>query len=173
MTTAQLEQFIDELTAEREASDAKPGATREEQRAAYAASVRCNALIYSARVALREKRARRGDSRAAALARCQIAWDARHPRCDCGADGELPWFHRYAPPCPAYRPMVTPQTLTEEMIREVRDRVMGGSPLSEDALVALGDLVLDDGDPDVNLADARDRICAWINQRTRESKGAA
>lgn len=59
---------------------------------------------------------------------------------------------------------IRPADLTEEMIREVRDRVMGGSPLSEDTLVALGDLVLDDGDPDVNIADARDRICAWLNE---------
>jgi hypothetical protein len=172
MTTTELEQFIDELTAERETTDAKPGASRDERRAAYAASVRCNALIYSARVALREKRARRGDSRAAALARCQSAWDAR-TRCDCGADGQPPRFHRSAPPCPVYRPIVTPQTLTEEMIREVRDRVMGGSPLSEDTLVALGDLVLDEGDPDVNQADARDRICAWINERARDAKESA
>ncbi len=58
---------------------------------------------------------------------------------------------------------IKPEDLTDEMVREVRDRVMGGSSLSEDTLVVLGDLVLDEGDPDVNIADARDRICAWIN----------
>lgn len=63
---------------------------------------------------------------------------------------------------------VTAEDLTDEGIREVRDRVMGGSPLSEDTLVATGDLVLDDGDPEVNIADARDRIAAWINQRNAE-----
>jgi hypothetical protein len=107
MTTAELEQFIDELTAEREATDANPGSSHDEQRAAYVASVSCNALIYSARVVLSEKRARRGDFRAVALARCKSAWDARHPRCDYGADGQ--------PPCPVYRPIVTPQTLTEDV----------------------------------------------------------
>lgn len=79
MTTAQLEQFIDELRTARDAAAAKPGASREEQRAAYAASVRCNSLIYSAQVVLRKKRAHRGDSRGAAHERCQSAWDARHP----------------------------------------------------------------------------------------------
>lgn len=89
MTTAQLKQFINELATERDSHDTNPSGTREEQFAAYTASVHCNALIYSARVALREKRAHRGDSRAAALARCQSAWDVRQGqlksdrRCQC------------------------------------------------------------------------------------------
>jgi len=58
-----------------------------------------------------------------------------------------------------------PTDITEEIIREVRDIAMGGSPLSEDTLVALGDLILDDGDPDVNIADALDRICTFVNKR--------
>lgn len=78
MTTEQLRQFIDELKADRDATDAAIHNSLDNQRAAYAASVRCSSLIYSARVALREKRAHRGDSRAAAIARCQSAWDARH-----------------------------------------------------------------------------------------------
>jgi len=74
------------------------------------------------------------------------------------ATGRMIAYERHAPG-------VTQKTLTDEMIREVRDRVMGGSPLSEDTLVALGYLILDEGDPDVNISDARDRICAWINRR--------
>ncbi len=65
---------------------------------------------------------------------------------------------------------LTAADLTEEMIREVRDRVMGGSPLSEDTLVAAGDLILDEGDPDVNIASARDRICAYINARNKAGR---
>ncbi len=57
---------------------------------------------------------------------------------------------------------VTAENLTDEIVREVRDRVMGGSPLSEDTLVALGDLVLDDGDPDDNINMARDRIAVHV-----------
>ncbi len=60
---------------------------------------------------------------------------------------------------------IRPGDLTEEQIRDVRDRVMGGSPLSEDTLVASGDLILDEGDPDVNIADARDRIAAHLSRK--------
>lgn len=65
---------------------------------------------------------------------------------------------------------VTAEALTDEEIREVRDRVMGGSPLREDTMVALGDLVLDDGDPDDNIEMARERIAAAINARARGAK---
>lgn len=58
---------------------------------------------------------------------------------------------------------VTAETLTDEEIRWVRDRAMGGSPLSEDTLVATGDLILDDGDPDDNIAMALERIAAYVN----------
>lgn len=67
------------------------------------------------------------------------------------------------------KPDLTAADLTDEMIREVRDRVMGGSPLSEDTLVATGYLVLDDGDPDDNIEDARERIAAYINARRKET----
>ncbi len=60
---------------------------------------------------------------------------------------------------------IHPGDLTEEQIRDVRDHVMGGSPLSEDTLVASGDLILDEGDPDVNIADARDRIAAHLSRK--------
>ncbi len=61
--------------------------------------------------------------------------------------------------------VVEPDDLTDAQIRDVHDSCMNGSPLAEDCLVAIGDLVLDEGDPEDNIAMAHDRIAAVINAR--------
>lgn len=61
----------------------------------------------------------------------------------------------------------TAYTVTDEQIRDLLASCMNSSPLSEDCLVALEDLVLDDGDPDDNIAMALDRIAVAINARAK------
>lgn len=58
-------------------------------------------------------------------------------------------------------------TLTPAKIRALREVCANGSPLAEDCDVAVGDLVLDDGNPDDNIAMATDRIVDAINARVR------
>lgn len=68
--------------------------------------------------------------------------------------------------------MIDAGTLTPTKIRAFREVCMSGSPLAEDCDVAVGVLVLDDGDPDDNIAMATDRIVDAINARVRSrSKG--
>lgn len=62
LTDEMICELIVELTRERDALDARP-TTRSDGRDAYAKSVLLTRLIQSARVARKEKRARRGDSR--------------------------------------------------------------------------------------------------------------
>lgn len=62
---------------------------------------------------------------------------------------------------------VTAQTVTPYQIRALRSFCMNGSPLAEDCMVALGELVLDDGDPEDNKAMAIDRIVDTINARVQ------
>lgn len=62
---------------------------------------------------------------------------------------------------------VDANALTPAKIRAFREVCMNGSPLAEDCAVAVGDLVLDDGDPDDNAAMAIDRIVDAINTRVR------
>lgn len=67
---------------------------------------------------------------------------------------------------------VTVRTLTSGKIRALRSLCMNGSPLAEDCMVALGEFVLDDGDPEDNKAMAVDRIVDAINARIQRNKGA-
>lgn len=60
---------------------------------------------------------------------------------------------------------VTAQTVVPSQVRALWYVCMDGSPLAEDCAVALGQLVLDDGDPDDNVAMATDRIVDAINAR--------
>jgi len=62
---------------------------------------------------------------------------------------------------------VTAQTVTPYQIRALWHLCMDGSPLAEDCAVALGELALDDGDPDDNKAMAIDRIVDVINTRVQ------
>jgi hypothetical protein len=60
---------------------------------------------------------------------------------------------------------VTARTVTPAQIRALWHVCMDGSPLAEDCAVSLGQHVLDDGDPDDNVAMAIDRIVDAINAR--------
>ncbi len=60
---------------------------------------------------------------------------------------------------------VSAQTVTPGQVRALSQVCMNGSPLAEDCMVALGELVLDDGDPEDNKAMSIDRIVDAINAR--------
>lgn len=60
---------------------------------------------------------------------------------------------------------VSARTVTSSQVRALWHVCMDGSPLAEDCAVALGQLVLDEGDPDDNVAVATDRIVDAINAR--------
>lgn len=62
---------------------------------------------------------------------------------------------------------VTAQSVTPYQMRALLHVCMSGSPLAEDCMVALGELVLDDGDPEDNKAMSIDRIVDAINSRVQ------
>jgi hypothetical protein len=66
--------------------------------------------------------------------------------------------------------MQTADTITDKQIRDLRSTVMNGSPLAESCDIALGDMVLDGTDAEVELEVARERIAKVLNGRNRLSK---
>ena len=62
--------------------------------------------------------------------------------------------------------MITADTITDEQIRELRMSAMNGSPTAESCDIALGDLVLDGSDAEVEQETARARCAEILNARS-------
>jgi hypothetical protein len=77
LTDEQIRAEMATLAAERDELDGRPTTRGGEARDAYARSVAMNRLISAGRVALKEKRARRGDSRNDCRIRIADAINAR------------------------------------------------------------------------------------------------
>jgi len=63
--------------------------------------------------------------------------------------------------------LLTADTVTNAQIRALRETTMNGSPIAESCAVALGDLVLDGTDVDVEIAEARARCADALNTRMK------